>query len=68
MNCEAFCGISLYERYCLKINCQRNCCFRFVLGKYNVTRINSFDFAGRAVLSDSIDRTEQLTPAEQRLN
>lgn len=30
-----------------------------------MTGINSSDFAGNAVLSDSTDRTEQLTLAEQ---
>lgn len=32
-----------------------------------MTGMNSFDFAGSAVLSDSIDRTEQLTLAEHHV-
>jgi len=65
MNCEALRAISLYERSGLKINCNCNCCFRFVLGKHNVTGINSFDFAGSAVLPDSMDRSEQLNEGDK---
>lgn len=65
MNGEAFCGISLYEIHCLKINYNCDSCFRFVLGKLNVTGINSSDFTDGVLLSDSIGRTEQLTLAEQ---
>lgn len=65
MNSEAFCGISLHERYCSKINYSCNFCFKFVLGKLHVSAVNSSDFTSSVVLADSIGRTELLAQAEQ---
>lgn len=63
MNSEAFCRFPCMEN--TKINYSCNFCFRFVLGKLNVSGVNSSDFASSVVLADSIDRTEQLARVEQ---